>query len=165
VSDDGNEILGFFPRIFTTIRISAATKLGFNTEIYQKERFSDGYPKFPQAVNLIENIVSYKARRLHIPIRYGQEDLTVISDALHQSIPPIIFVNLYPLLGENVFHWVVVTGLDEQNVYVNDPYVPRGFALKEKKNYSIAADMFSKAMATETGRNLRLPPCVVLVYK
>jgi hypothetical protein len=144
---------------------AAAAKLGFKTEIYQKVPFSDGYPKFPQAVSLIENIISYKAHRLHIPIRYGQENLAVISDALRQSIPPIVFVNLYPLLGENVFHWVVVTGLDEQNVYVNDPYVPRGFALRQKKNYPIVLDMFSKAMATETGRNLRLPPCVVLVYK
>ena len=33
-------------------------------------------------------------------------------------------MNLRPILGENVFHWIVVTGLDEQNVYMNDPYVP-----------------------------------------
>jgi predicted double-glycine peptidase len=144
---------------------AVATKCGFKTEIYQQAPFSDSSPKFPQAVNLIENIVSYKARRLHIPIQYRQENLAVISDALRQSIPPIVFMNLYPLLGENVFHWIVVTGLDEQNVYVNDPYVPRGFALNQKKNYPIALDNFSKAMATETGRNLRLPPCVVLVHK
>jgi predicted double-glycine peptidase len=144
---------------------TAVTKLGFKTEIYQKAPFSYSSPKFPQAVNLIENIVSYKARRLHIPIRYRPENLAVINDALHQSIPPIVFVNLYPLLGENVFHWIVVTGLDEQNVYVNDPYVPRGFALNQKKNYPITLDKFSKAMATETGRNLRLPPCVILVHK
>ena len=144
---------------------AAAARLGFKTEIYQKVPFSDNYPKFPQTMNLIENIVSYKARRLHIPIRNGQETLTVIDDALRQSIPPIVFVNLYPLLGENVFHWIVVTGLDEQNVYVNDPYVPRGFALKQKKNYPITLDKFSKAIATETGRHLRLPPCVVLVHK
>jgi len=144
---------------------TAAAKLGFKTEIYQKTPFSDNYPKFPQAVSLIENIVSYKARRLHIPIRYKQENLTVINDALRHCIPPIVFVNLYPLLGENVFHWVVVTGLDEQNVYVNDPYVPRGFALKQKENYPMALDKFSKAIATEAGGNLRLPPCVVLIYK
>jgi predicted double-glycine peptidase len=144
---------------------AAVVKLGFRTEIYQKAPFSDNYPKFPQVASLIESIVSYKARRVHIPIRYKQETLTVINDALRQYIPPIVFVNLYPLLGENVFHWIVVTGLDEQNVYVNDPYVPRGFALKQKKNYPIALDNFSKAIATETGRNLRLPPCVVLVYK
>jgi ABC-type bacteriocin/lantibiotic exporter with double-glycine peptidase domain len=143
---------------------AAATTLGFQTELYQKLRFSDGYPRFPQLVRLVESIVSNKSRRLHIPIRYGQENLAVISEALQQSIPAIVFINLHPILGENVFHWVVVTGLDEQKVYINDPYVPRGFDGQQKKNYPIPLDVFSQAMKTEVGRNLRLPPCVVLVH-
>jgi predicted double-glycine peptidase len=142
-----------------------ATKLGFKTEIYQKTRFSDAYPKFPQLVTLIENIVSHKTRRLQIPIRYGKDNMELIRDSLHKKIPPIVFVNLKPILGENVFHWVVITGLDEQNVYMNDPYVPLGFPLKIKKGYSVALDIFHEAMATETGRNLRLPSCVFIVYK
>jgi ABC-type bacteriocin/lantibiotic exporter with double-glycine peptidase domain len=143
---------------------AAARKLGFMTEIYQKERFSDGYPRFPQLATLIEGIVSNKSRRLHIPIRYGQRNLAVIGESLQHSIPAIVFINLHPILGENVFHWVVVTGLDEQNVYINDPYIPLGFAEQQKKHYPIALDVFSLAMRTEVGRNLRLPSCVVLVH-
>jgi predicted double-glycine peptidase len=143
---------------------AAATKLGFKTEMYQKLRFSDGYPRFPRLASLIESIVSDNSRRLHIPIHYGQENLVIISNALRQLIPPIVFINLHPILGENVFHWVVVTGLDEQKVYINDPYVPRGFARQQKKNYPIALDVFSQAMRTEVGRTLRFPPCVVLVH-
>jgi len=135
-----------------------AAKLGFKTEIYQKNRF-------PQLVTLIENIVSHKTRRLKIPILYGKDNMEVIRDSLHKKIPPIVFVNLKPILGENVFHWVVVTGLDKQNVYLNDPYVPLGFPLKKKKGYPVALDIFHEAITTETGRNLRLPSCVVLVYK
>jgi ABC-type bacteriocin/lantibiotic exporter with double-glycine peptidase domain len=143
---------------------AAATTLGFQTEMYQKLRFSDGYPRFSQLARLVESIVSHNSRRLHIPIHYGQENLVIIGDALRQSIPAIVFINLHPVLGENVFHWVVVTGLDEQKVYINDPYVPRGFAGRQKKNYPISLDVFSQAMKTEVGRNLRLPPCVVLVH-
>ncbi len=142
-----------------------AAKLGFKIEIYQKTKFSDAYPNFPQLATLIENIVSYNTSRLKIPIQHGKDTIAVISDSLHKKIPPIVFVNLKPILGENVFHWVVVTGLDEQNVYLNDPYVPLGFPLKIKKGYPVALDIFHEAMATETGRNLRLPSCVVLVYK
>jgi predicted double-glycine peptidase len=145
--------------------VATAAKLGFKTEIYQKTRFSDAYPKFPQLVTLIENIVSYKTRRLRIPIRYGKDTVAVISGSLRKSIPAIVLINLKPIIGENVFHWVVVTGLDEQNVYLNDPYVPIGFPLKIKKGYPVALDIFHEAIATETGRNLRLPSCVVLVYK
>ena len=91
--------------------------------------------------------------------------MEMIRDSLHKMIPPIVFVNLKHILGENVFHWVVVTGLDEQNVYMNDPYVPLGFPLKIKKGYPVALDIFHEAIAAETGKNLRLPSCVVLVYK
>ncbi len=156
--------LFFFGGTFQFGLAAAARKLGFKTEIYQKLRFSDGYPRFQKLATLIESIVSNKSRRLHIPIRYGQENLAVIKESLQQSIPAIVFINLHPILGENVFHWVVVTGLDKQNIYVNDPYVPRGFPEQQKKQYAIALDIFSQAMRTEVGKNLRLPPSVVLVH-
>ena len=141
----------------------AAKKQGFQPMIYQKGRFSDGYPNHPSLVNLVESIVSRKVRRLQVPIVYGSENNQIINDALRKSIPPIVFINLLPLLGENVFHWVVVTGVDEQNVFVNDPYVPKGSVVKEKKNSQIPLDRFSLAMATQTGKMLRLPPCVLLI--
>jgi predicted double-glycine peptidase len=141
----------------------AATTLGYTTEIYQKTRFSDGYPKYPELATLIERMVSHKALRLHIPIQYGHENIRVVDDALRQKIPPIVFINLLPLLDENVFHWVVVTGLDEQMVYINDPYIPREFSGTQKKNHPVPRDVFSKALATQTGKTLRLPSCVVLI--
>jgi ABC-type bacteriocin/lantibiotic exporter with double-glycine peptidase domain len=157
--------LFFFSGTFQFGLAAVATTLGFKTEIYQKVRFSDGYPNCPQLAHLIEHVVSMKARRLYVPVQYGKENLAVINDALRQSIPPIVFVNLKPILGENVFHWVVVTGLDKQNVFVNDPYVPRGFSGTQKKDFPIPLNVFSQAMATGSGRHLRLPPCVVLVSK
>ena len=144
---------------------TAASKHGFKAEIYQQDRFSHGYPRSLGLATLIENIVSSRARRLKISIVYRTDNIAVIRDGLQRSIPPIVFVNLHPIIGENVFHWVVVTGLDEQNVYFNDPYVPIGFTLKQKKDYPVSLDVFSQAMTTGTGRNLRLPPCVLFVYK
>jgi hypothetical protein len=157
--------LFFFGGTFQFGLAATAATGGFKTEIYQKTRFSDNYTKFPKAASLIESIVSKKARHLHIPIHYGQENLAVITKALYQSIPPLVFISLYPILGENVFHWVVVTGLDEQKVFVNDPYIPKGFSGQQKKDFPVPLNVFSRAMATEVGRNLRLPPCVVLVSK
>jgi len=85
----------------------AATTLGYTTEIYQKTRFSDGYPKYPELATLIERMVSHKALRLHISIQYGYENIRVVDDALRQKIPPIVFINLLPLLDENVAEIVV----------------------------------------------------------
>ncbi len=144
---------------------AAAVGQGFTAEIYQTERFSAYYSRFPQFVDLVEYTVSFRARRARIPIRYGANVLDVIDDALLRMIPSIVFVNLKPLVGENVFHWIVVTGRIGNTVYINDPYVPIGFPLNEKKDFPVSLGLFTKAIATEKGRHLRLPPCVILVCK
>jgi predicted double-glycine peptidase len=143
----------------------AAVNAGFKSEIYQKNAFSQNYPRNPRFVDIIEYLVSYHARHAHVPIVCGMESMNVIRDSLRRGIPPIVFVNLRTLVGENVFHWVVVTGIDSQTIYVNDPYVPAGSSVPMKKGYPVPIIMFQKAVSTDAGRNLRLPPAVVLVYK
>jgi predicted double-glycine peptidase len=143
----------------------AAANAGFHSEVYQKTSFSQNYPRIPRLFDFIEYLVSYNARHAHIPITCGTESMSVIHDSLRRGIPPIVFVNLSPLVGENVFHWVVVTGIGNQQVYVNDPYVPVNSPLTMKKAYPVPIALFQKAVSTDSGRNLRLPPCVVLVYK
>lgn len=142
-----------------------ADKLGFKTKIYQKARFSDYYPSMKIMFNLYEHTISIGARRANIPIYYGQEILNVIHKALTRKIPPIVFINLEPILGENVFHWLVVIGMDKQNIYVNDPYIPQESMIESKKGVPIKLNIFQKAIATDLRKKLRLPPCVILVYK
>jgi len=143
----------------------AAVNAGFKSEIYQKNAFSQNYPKVPRIFDFVEYLVSYSARRAHIPIACDIESMSVIQNSLRRGIPPIVFVNLRPLVGENVFHWIVVTGIDAEKVYVNDPYVPSDSSVTMKKAYPLPLPLFQKAVATDDGRNLRLPPSVVLVYK
>ena len=143
----------------------AAINTGFNAEISQKSAFSQNYSRLPRFFDFIEYLVSYEARRTHVPVTCGTEIMSTIYESLRRGIPPIVFVKLTPLVGENVFHWVVVTGIDNQVVYVNDPYVPANFPLTMKKDYPVSLAVFQKAIATDSGRNLRLPPCAVLVYK
>jgi predicted double-glycine peptidase len=143
----------------------AAVDMGFKSEIYQKTQFSKNYVKIPRFFDFIEYIVSYSARHVHIPLYCNSDVTTVIHESLGKGIPPIIFVTLKPLVGESAFHWVVVTGVDDRYVYINDPYVPVGSSLKMKKGSPVPWDVFQKAIVTDMGRNLRLPPCAVLVSK
>jgi predicted double-glycine peptidase len=143
----------------------AAVNAGFKAEIYQKTAFSRNYPRSPRLFDFVEYLVSYNARHAHVPITCGAESMSVIHESVRRGIPPIVFVNLTPLVGENVFHWVVVTGIDKQTVYVNDPYVPANSPVDMKKSYPVPFAAFQTAVNTDSGRNLRLPPCVVLVYK
>ncbi len=143
----------------------AAVNTGFKAEIYQKNAFSQNYPRIPRLFDFIESLVSYNARHARIPITCGRESWSVIQDSLRRGIPPIVFLNLKSLVGENVFHWVVATGIDDQNVYVNDPYVPADSTVSMKKAYPVPIPVFQQAVSTDAGRTLRLPPAVVLVHK
>ena len=138
---------------------------GFKVKIFKKARFSNYHQNKPRLINFYENIISLGARHAKVPIYYGEDVLDMIQEALHKGIPPIVFLNLYPIIGENVFHWLVVTGLDEKKVYVNDPYVPYGSMLEMKKDYPIDLGVFKKAISTDSGDRMRLPPCTIFVYK
>jgi hypothetical protein len=143
----------------------AAANAGFQSEVYQKTAFSQNYPRIPRLVDFIEYLVSFSARHARIPITCGTESMSVIHDSLRRGIPPIVFVSLAPLVGENVFHWVVVTGIDNHQVYINDPYVPANTPVTMKKAYPVPISVFQRAVTTDVGRTLRLPPSVVLVYR
>jgi len=142
-----------------------AMKYGYRAEIYQKSSFSDNRSNHLLFYDLWEKIASFSARHNKIPIYYGQDVLTVIYEALIRKIPPIVFLNLEPIIGENVLHWVIVTGMKEDNICINDPYVPKDSKPKTKKNFLIDLENFKKAIATDKCGTLHLPPCVILIYK
>jgi len=49
---------------------------------------------------------------------YGIDE---IISALYRGMVPIAMISTYRLTGDRVPHWVVVTGFDEENVYIHDP--------------------------------------------
>lgn len=142
----------------------AASIRGFSSIIYQKGKLSDYY-HFPFVIGCIEWILLRNAHQAHTRIYYLKEIFDVLYFALEKNIPPIVFLNLKSISGENVFHWVVVTGIKDGKIYVNDPYVPQGTDTHIKKGFPIDIEIFHQAMETHIGRRFRLPPCVLLVQK
>jgi ribosomal protein S18 acetylase RimI-like enzyme/predicted double-glycine peptidase len=49
---------------------------------------------------------------------YGIEEIV---SAIHRGMIPIVMISTYRLTGDRVPHWVIVTGFDENNVYIHDP--------------------------------------------
>jgi predicted double-glycine peptidase len=65
------------------------------------------------------------ARAARIPVRYGDFGVDVLERALHDGALPIVLNSMEFLHDDSTAHWFVVTGTDETNVYVNDPWVAR----------------------------------------
>jgi hypothetical protein len=95
-----------------------------------------------------------------------------IEEAIKNKKPPLVFINLEPITGENLFHWVVAVGMDEKNIYINDPDMTDPNCQIKRKNYPIKKEIFKKATTTNKYNRtffplslLNLPPNIVLVYR
>lgn len=65
---------------------------------------------------------------LGLSVTFGQMSISRLQAYLREGIPCIVFVQAGELLYSESegFHAVVVVGLDEQTVYINDPAVAAG---------------------------------------
>jgi ribosomal protein S18 acetylase RimI-like enzyme len=59
-------------------------------------------------------------------VRVGDFGATDIVHAMERGCVPVVLVSGARLLGERVPHWVVVTGWDDDHLYVHDPHLPEG---------------------------------------
>lgn len=66
-----------------------------------------------------------EARAAGIPVRYESLDIEGLAAALRGGALPIVLNNMEFLHNDPTAHWFVVTAIDDDNVYVNDPWVDR----------------------------------------
>jgi predicted double-glycine peptidase len=149
-----------------------AVDLGFKSEIYQNIVSLNDKRTWKRFNFLYRNINFFWMKYKKIPVFIKEDILTEIQNSLNKKIPPLVFINLEPITGENVFHWVVTTGMDKINVYVNDPNMVDSLDQRIKKDYPIRIDIFKKAVASDRFNKIVFPismfrfsPGIVLVYK
>jgi ABC-type bacteriocin/lantibiotic exporter with double-glycine peptidase domain len=147
---------------------NTAKKLGFTTLIYQKAKISSYKKPWKSIFDVFEFFISFNTRISKIPIYYGKNSMDIIIEALEKKIPPLVLINLEPISGENIFHWIVVTGINKDNVIFNDPDISE----KPRKDVQVKKEIFEKSIATDDFSNItfpfsmfRFPPAIVLVYK
>ena len=66
-----------------------------------------------------------EARASGIPVRYDSLDIEALAAALRAGALPIVLNSMAFLHNDPTAHWFVVTAIDDENVYVNDPWVDR----------------------------------------
>ena len=66
-----------------------------------------------------------EARAAGIPVRYDSLDIEALAAALRAGALPIVLNSMAFLHNDPTAHWFVVTAIDDENVYVNDPWVDR----------------------------------------
>lgn len=87
-----------------------------------------------------------EAKRQGIPVSYGTLSQAALEARFRQGLIPIVLVSTYYIHGDHVAHWVVVTGFDEKNVYVNDPWVAldKGKTPKDMTDFPVPRRAFDR---------------------
>lgn len=116
-----------------------------------------------EVMRLIHQADLEEAARRAIPIDYREIGVAELEERFRAGWLPIVLVTTLYVHGDDVAHWVVVTGFDAGAVYINDPWVDRkhGKTPADMTNLRIPVDDFDP-MATVGKKSER---AVVLVRR
>lgn len=76
-----------------------------------------------EAMKIIHNDMKRRARAAGLSSAVHEFGIDEIVSALHRGMIPIVMISTYRLTGDRVPHWVVVTGFDQNDVFIHDPDV------------------------------------------
>ncbi len=87
-----------------------------------------------------------EAKRRGIPVTYGRLGIDDLERALTEGAWPIVLITCRYIHGDSTPHWILVTGVDEDNVYINDPWVARdqGKTKRDMTGFRVSRALFEK---------------------
>ncbi|MCY7296726.1 GNAT family N-acetyltransferase/peptidase C39 family protein [Alteromonas sp. a30] len=106
----------------------AAHKRELHAEVYISQApplFANGVRNIhkKQILEVVEQQFVNKAEQAGIPIHYQACELTQIEQALADGGRVLILISTYQFDGKKVPHWVTVTAVDAECIYLHDPDV------------------------------------------
>jgi predicted double-glycine peptidase len=135
----------------------AAHRRGFGAEVHVNHRgvfLGDRAESKERAeiMRLLQERDLKEARAAGIAVRYDSLEIDDLAAALGAGKVPIVLNNMEFLHNDPTAHWFVVTEIDDNNVYVNDPWVDRakGKAPRDMTGVPIPRALF--AGVTSYGR-------------
>jgi len=76
-----------------------------------------------EIMKIVHNDMKRQARKLGVTGAVCEYGIDEIVSALFRGLIPVALISTYRLTGDQVPHWVVVTGFDADHVYIHDPDV------------------------------------------
>jgi ribosomal protein S18 acetylase RimI-like enzyme/predicted double-glycine peptidase len=106
----------------------AAQRRGFAADVYVNDTGvplvdSVRSPEKKEVMRLVHEDMLAEMHRVGIPLVYGTLNLEALKARFDAGAVPLVLISSYRIYAEKFPHWVVVTGFDEDFVYVHDPFV------------------------------------------
>lgn len=129
----------------------AAHRRGFRAEVWvnHKGALLSTRPAEKDRARVMEELDradKAEMKRLGIPYRVGTLSIEDLKAALDDGAMPIVLVSMEYIHQDPTAHWVVVTGIDDGHVTVNDPWISRdkGQTKRTVTDYAVPRDEFVK---------------------
>lgn len=139
----------------------AAHRRGFRAEVWvnHKGALLSSRPKEMARTKVIEELDRAdraEMKRLGIPYHVGALSIDDLKRAIEDGAMPIVLVSMEYIHQDPTAHWVVVTGIDDDYVTVNDPWISRkkGQTRRTVTDYAVPRPEFP-AMTTYGKRKER----------
>ncbi len=108
----------------------AAHRRGFAVEVWvnHKGTLLGSRPKDKdraRVMSLLQQADLAEMKRLKIPYRIGARSIDDLRRDMDGGAIPVVLVNMHYIHQDPTAHWVVVTGIDDETVTVNDPWISK----------------------------------------
>lgn len=116
----------------------AAHRRGFDVEVWvnHKGTLLGSRPKDKdraKAMALVQEADLAEMKRLKIPYRIGARSIDQLRRDMAEGALPVVLVSMDYIHKDPTAHWVVVTGIDDENVTVNDPWISKDLGHTPRK--------------------------------
>jgi hypothetical protein len=108
----------------------AAHRRGFDVEVWVSHTGTllGSRPKDKgraKVMSLLQQADRAEMKRLKIPYRIGARSIDDLHADMANGAVPVVLVSMEYIHKDPTAHWVVVTGIDDENVTVNDPWISK----------------------------------------
>ncbi len=102
-----------------------------------------------RVMRLLQQADLAEMKRLKIPYRIGARSIDQMRGDLAHGAIPVVLVSMDYIHRDPTAHWVVVTGIDDETVTVNDPWISRnlGHTRRTMTNHAVPRDAFQAMTA------------------
>ncbi|MGH6894628.1 MAG: peptidase C39 family protein [Dongiaceae bacterium] len=127
----------------------AAHRRGFDVEVWvnHKGTLLGTRPRDKdraKVMDLLQQSDIDEMKRLKIPYRIGARSIEDLRLDIAEGAVPVVLVSMDHIHQDPTAHWVVVTGIDEEDVTVNDPWISRdkGHTRRTVTDYAVPRGEF-----------------------
>ena len=108
----------------------AAAQRGFRVDLYVTDEGvhmidSVRSEQKKEVMRLVQEEMQEELEALGVPLRSTAVSAAEIEECVASGGIPLVLISSWQIYNAKAPHWVVVTGLDDHFIYVNDPFVDR----------------------------------------